>query len=203
MEFYSKIKWILGILLVFVLIVTTNLIDRSNFIQVKDSLITIYEDRLIADEMIFEMSNLFHEKEVAVLTSDTLFYSRLNGKVDTEINGFINRFQRTKLTKEEFEVFDNLKTNFKDIKNAESNFIQSKFTKKETVEKHLKVNKEILYSLSKIQSNEGGRQWSISKNAINTIGLFRQMEIYLLALLAIIVQIIILHKPTGQESDQE
>jgi hypothetical protein len=73
MTFYNKIKWVLGILMVFVLIVATNLIDRSNFIQVRDSVVTIYEDRLIANDLIFEISKLVQEKEIAVALSDSIF----------------------------------------------------------------------------------------------------------------------------------
>lgn len=73
MTFFNKIKWVLSILMVFVLIVTTNLIDRNNFIRVKDSVVTIYEDRLIAKDLIFEMSKAVQEKEVAVAASDTTF----------------------------------------------------------------------------------------------------------------------------------
>jgi len=55
MRFYNKVKWVLGILIVFILILATNLIDRNNFIRVKDSVVTIYEDRLIASDLVFEM----------------------------------------------------------------------------------------------------------------------------------------------------
>jgi len=59
MTFFNKIKWTLGILMVFVLIVTTNLIDRNNFVRVKDSVVSIYEDRLVAKNLILEfMKNL-------------------------------------------------------------------------------------------------------------------------------------------------
>ena len=54
MTFFNKIKWTLGILMVFVLIVTTNLIDRNNFVRVKDSVVSIYEDRLVAKNLILE-----------------------------------------------------------------------------------------------------------------------------------------------------
>jgi len=53
MAFYNKAKWILGILMVFVLIIATNLIDKNNFLKVRDSVVTIYEDRLVAKDLIF------------------------------------------------------------------------------------------------------------------------------------------------------
>mgnify|MGYP006207280059 CR=1 FL=1 len=68
MNFYDKIKWVLGILMVFVLIITTNLLDRNNFVRVKDSVVSIYEDRLIANDLIFEISNSIKQKEIAIVT---------------------------------------------------------------------------------------------------------------------------------------
>jgi len=68
--------------MVFVLIIATNLIDRNNFTRVKDSVITIYEDRLVANDLIFEMSNSFQEKEIAVAASDSAFFLERNKQVN-------------------------------------------------------------------------------------------------------------------------
>lgn len=67
MTFYNKIKWVLGILMIFFIIIATNLIDKNNFVRVRDSVVTIYEDRLIANDLIFEMLKSVQQKEVAIL----------------------------------------------------------------------------------------------------------------------------------------
>jgi hypothetical protein len=64
MTLYHKVKWVLGIFMIFILIIATNLIDKSNFTRVKDSVVAIYEDRLIANDLIFEISNSIGQKEV-------------------------------------------------------------------------------------------------------------------------------------------
>jgi hypothetical protein len=46
----NKIKWSVGLLLVIVLIVSTNFIDQNNFQRIQDSVTSIYEDRLIAKD---------------------------------------------------------------------------------------------------------------------------------------------------------
>lgn len=76
MKLYNKIKWVLGIFMVFILILATNLIDRNNFIRVKDSVVTIYEDRLIASDLVFDMFKLVKKMEVALKLSDTLFFNQ-------------------------------------------------------------------------------------------------------------------------------
>ena len=201
MAFYNKVKWILGILVVFLLIVTTNLIDRNNFLRVKDSIETIYEDRLVANDLIFEMSKSIQDKEVAVAISDAVFFSDKNILINKNLQNFVLRYEKTKLTQEEESVFSDFKQNLALLKNSEIVFIQSKFTQKTLLVTHISNLKENLYSLSKIQLNEGSRQMSVSKKAIDTVELFTHIEIYILILLAIIIQIIVIYTPK-KDSDK-
>ncbi|GAL66830.1 MCP four helix bundle domain-containing protein [Jejuia pallidilutea] len=200
MTFFNKIKWVLSILMVFVLIVTTNLIDRNNFIRVKDSVVTIYEDRLIAKDLIFEMSKAVQEKEVAVAASDTTFFNQYNNKVNDDIQSLISRFEQTKLTLDESKVFDNLKENFQKLKTLENVFKDSDFLAKNNLATGINNLKENLDELSEIQINEGKRQMSISQKAIDTVELFTQIEIYLLVFLAIVIQIIVMYNPKQNKS---
>lgn len=41
----------------FFLVLATNLVDRSNFNRIKNSVISIYEDRLVAKGIIFDMND--------------------------------------------------------------------------------------------------------------------------------------------------
>ena len=52
-----------------------------------------------------------------------------------------------------------------------------------------------LISLSAIQLEEGRKQVSISKKAIDVVELFTNMEIYILIFLAVLIQIIIIYSP--------
>lgn len=200
MAFYNKIKWILGILMVFVLIVTTNLIDRNNFVRVRDSVVTIYEDRLIANDLIFEISKLVQEKEMAVAMSDSVFFEGQNPNVNKTIQGFISSFEQTKLTPEESQVFSDLKENIQALMDSENDFVSSNFETKTEVLGHISSITGDLGRLSKIQLSEGSRQMSISKRAIDTVELFTQIEIYLLVFLAIVVQIIVMYNPKKQST---
>ena len=198
MTFYGKIKWVLGILMVFVLIVTTNLIDRNNFVRVKDSVVTIYEDRLIANDLIFEMSQSVQKKEVALASSDSIFFAQKNDKVYDGMKGFIARFEETKLTDEESKVFADLKQNLETLRDSESAYVASGFMTKDDLEQEISKVKTNLYDLSKIQLREGSRQMNISKRAIDTVELFTQIEIYLLVFMAIVIQIIVMYRPKNK-----
>ncbi|NCP83643.1 MAG: chemotaxis protein [Bacteroidetes bacterium] len=195
MAFYNNVKWVLGILVVFLLIVATNLIDRNNFVRVRESVETLYEDRLIANDLLFELAKTVQENEIAVHLSDTSFFRKQKEKANTDIQRFISRYEQTKLTKEERLLFDNLKMNIQTILKLEPEFINSRFKNKNEILHQISLVKENLYDLTKIQLNEGSRQMSISKQAIDTVELFTQIEIYFLAFLAILIQIIVMYKP--------
>jgi len=195
MGFYNKLKWVLGILMVFVIIVSTNLIDRNNFIRVKDSVVTIYEDRLIATDLIFEMSEAVHTKELAIALEDSIYYTKQNKEANQEVGELISRYELTRLTGNETKIFKELKNNFETLKTLELTYVESSFKQKDLLNQHISELKQNLSELSKIQINEGRKQMSISKKAIDTVELFTQIEIYLLVFLAIIIQIIVMYNP--------
>ena len=200
MTFKSKIKWILGVFVVFFLTIATNLLDRNSFLQIKDSVVAIYEDRLIADNLIFEISNSIHEKEVAIVSADTNFFPERNSELNIDISGFIKSFEDTRLTTKEQNVFEELKSNINDLKAAEIAFINSELHEIEVQLNHIFNIEENLFQLSEIQLKEGSRKASISKKALNTIELFTQIEIYLLVLLAVVISI--MYKPKIEKEEE-
>ncbi len=198
MTFYDKIKWVLGILMVFVLIVTTNLVDRNNFQQVKDSVVSIYEDRLVAKNLILDVTKAIHKTEVALISADTTFFAKERSELNSAIEGLILRFEQTKLTEKEEQEFNDLKSNLEKLYESEKIYVQANFNRSEPVTKSLSEVKENLNALAQIQMSEGARQMSISKRALDSVELFTQMEIALLVILAIIIQVIVIYKPKSE-----
>ncbi|MDO6623670.1 chemotaxis protein [Oceanihabitans sp. 1_MG-2023] len=184
--------------MIFLLIITTNLIDKNNFVRVRDSVVTIYEDRLIAKELIFEMLKSVQDKELAVLLSDSIFFKTQNPKVNNDLQSLISRFEQTKLTVKEDRVFNDFKKNIQLLLDAESRFLDSNYSDNTQVINYIEGLKTNLNDLSKIQIIEGSRQMSISKRAIDTVELFTQIEIYILIFLAILIQIIVMYKPKAR-----
>jgi DNA gyrase/topoisomerase IV subunit A len=185
--------------MIFTLVLTTNLIDRNNFVRVKDSVVTIYEDRIIANDLIFEMSKLVHEKEVAIALSDSIFFNQTNLNVNNNFQNLISRFELTKLTIEENKIFNELKNNFQTLIDSENKFITSNFADNTKVLNYISNIKFNLSDLSKVQLNEGRRQMSISKHAIDKVELFTQIEVYFLVFLAIVIQIIVMYQPKEKD----
>jgi hypothetical protein len=200
MNLGNKIKWVLGILMVFILIVSTNLIDKKNFTRIKDSVETIYEDRLIADDLLFEMSRSIQLRQLAVANSDISFFSKKSETENKKINEYISRYEKTKLTKEEEIKIDELKENFSALLKAEKNITASELNKNKELTTILSTIDDNLYELSKIQLKEGKQEMSVSKLVINEVELFTQIEIYLLIFLGILVQFVVIYNPKPKDS---
>ena len=192
MTVLSKIRWVASILLVFTIVLITNLIDKDNFRKLSDAVTTIYEDRIVASDLIFEMSRIMQAKEIAVLTGDTAFFQSKNDALNRETDVLIESYEETKLTKKEQFVFDQLTEELKTLRSQEQKF-QGELTG--DLQKSLDSINGHLYDLAKIQLQEGRRQVFISDQAKYTLDLFARGEIIFLIIVAILVQIIILYKP--------
>lgn len=197
--FPEKIKWIAGLLVVFFLVLATNLVDRSNFNRIKNSVVSIYEDRLVAKGIIFDMNALVNQKQVALLKSDTTFFSSKIHGVNEKINTLYAAFCKTKVTKEEKLILNNFHTKFEELEELERSNQQYDVSYLNT----LIETKKRLSRLGQVQLDEGKREWlSINRN-INSIDFFTQLEVIFLIITGILVQIIILYKPKSIEKELE
>lgn len=195
MTFFSKVKWIASIMLVFSIVLVTNLIDKENFDRLSYSVKTIYEDRIVASDLLFEISLLIQEKEVAIISEDPAFFQGRNKQVNLEIGGLIERYGQTRLTQQERFSFKQLKEELNQLKEREQNLVNSINNDGSNLLELTGIITQHLRDLSKIQVKEGRRQVAISNSAMDAIDLFTQVEIIFLILMAILVQIIILFKP--------
>lgn len=202
MTVLTKVKWVLGILVVFFLIVATNLVDKKNFESVKDSVVEIYEDRLIAKGIVFEISQLVQEKELAHALSDTAFFRKRKKAVDEEVKILMGRFSETKLTDNEERIFGDLKSNLALLVEYENPEYQPEVGLEDLVNTQFSLVKEELKALSKIQIEEGKRLVLVSQKAIEMVDLFTQIEIYFLIFMAVLIQIIILYSPKRSDEIQ-
>jgi uncharacterized protein YbcC (UPF0753/DUF2309 family) len=192
MNIFTKIRWVASILLVFFIVLITNIIDRDNFNRLTNYVKTMFEDRIVASDLLFDITRIIKEKQIAVLTSDTNFFKNQNNKLNQEIDQLLDRYEITKLTEKEKRYFNLLQEELKSLKQKEKSDVN--LSNGELI-KSIEIIDEHLYKLSKIQLQEGKEQVLISNKAKDTINLYTQGEIIFLIIMAVLVQIIILYKP--------
>jgi hypothetical protein len=193
----SKIKWSVGLILVILLIVATNFIDRNNFQRIQDSVYSIYEDRLIAKDFIFDIQIKIHEKEMLLAQrQDSILASKSTPSRETILE-LVEGFSNTGLTREEKRVLSNLNEEVSSLFTIENSYHKAtneNLTSKRFKEQ-IKTITNTLSQLSDIQISEGKRQMQVGKKAMESIELLTQLEVWIMVFLGVMVQFIILYNP--------
>ena len=200
MKVIDNIKWVSGVLLVFFIILATNLVDKQNFNSLRNSIVTIYEDRIVASDLIFEMGLLIQEKEMALASENSSFYQQENDGVNREIQQLIAQYEETKLTKEERTIFSNLKKDVSFLQQQEQSAGAFENETRQALFETINNIVQDLYDLSKVQLKEGRRVMKRSNRAMETVNLFTQIEIIILIVIAVLIQIIILYTPAKKRN---
>jgi hypothetical protein len=125
-----------------------------------------------------------------------------NSQVNDDIQRFIDRFEETKITKEERVAFNSLINHVENLQRLESEYMDSKFRDKSELLSLISDIKDDLYDLSKVQLKEGKRQMSLSEKTMDTIELFTQVEIIFLIVMAVLIQLIVLYQPKDKKQSQ-
>lgn len=195
MNLFQRVKWFLAVLGVFLLILATNLIDKSNFLRVEETVDKIYNERLLAKELLLDVSIKFHKKELAYALNDSDYLQTKNDVVNAEISKLLGMFDRAQATQKEELILQKLNQNHLKLIELESNLVLNETLYTPACAKiFADINRNIV-ELSTEQVKEGKNQNFLARNAIETVKLFSQIEIYLLIFLALILQIIILYNP--------
>ena len=183
--------------MVFAIVLTTNLIDKDNFNRLRYSVNTIYEDRIVANDLIFDMVLLLHEKEIAIERADSIFWKKKNDETNQDITKLIERYEQTKLTYQEEIAFTRLKRDLQKLTKIEKSYLDSGLGTGVKVDMLYVIGdiKQHLSDLSKVQLEEGKKQLLLSNETMEDIDFFTQAETIFLIVLAVLVQIIIMYKP--------
>ena len=195
MTLFKKIKWFLGILGVFLLVLATNLIDRNNFMRVEESVDNIYNERLLAKELLMDVSLKLHKKELAYSLNDTTYLKTKNDAINTEITQLLEKFDRVGSTKREDLILHNLNENHNKLMALQSKTAsKDKLYTKTCADIFSAINTNIV-ELASEQVKEGNNQKFLARKAVDKVKLFSQIEIYFLIFLGVILQFIILYSP--------
>jgi hypothetical protein len=202
MTVFQKIKWFVAVLGVFLIILMTNLLDKQNFLRVEEVVENIYNDRLLAKELLLDVSTKFHQKELAYVINDTVYLEKKNDKINSEITELLTMFDRTNQTRDERKILVSLRENHDELMRLESNsqLNESLYTKV-----YSDVFSSIAYDIKELsaeQVEEGKLQTMHAKDAVDIANLFSKIEIYILIFLGLVIQFIILYTPKDKSKEK-
>ncbi len=190
----NKIKAVAAVILVFLLVLATNMMDNHHFDVVKRTLKTVYEDRLVVKDYIYKMSDQLNRKQLALLTGDSVRIQRVNAVANDSLQALLNRYSTTRLTTSEARKFNELQENLSALMKNENDWSSENPSGNEVIYSLYENIEDNLDTLFEIQLVEGKRQIDTSNRAIANSDFISKIEMGVLIVLGLIIQIIILYK---------
>ena len=177
MTLTSKFVFVFGLLCAFLLILFSGQANVRHFEKIQSSIEEIYEDRLVVKGIIFELSSLLHQKEIANISGDKSFYTGTNASVNAQIADHLRDFRATKLTPDEEKTLNRFSADFKELYASEEAFDLSDGdeltqTEANTLSNQLKSLHEDLKILADIQLSQGRLKMIVSTKTSDKIVFF-------------------------------
>ena len=198
---------IIGALLV--LLYGKNLLERQSFRAVSGTLSNVYEDRLLVESYIFQISEkLFKIQRLVDHCTINYDYSKAVVEISMEeqaILKIVGAFESTELTEQEALLLADFKQIIvKDlsIKSYQLLYNDSSGVNEEQVkvyDQKIARAQQDLVKLSSIQLEEGEKLVSKAKSLINRSQIWAQFELALLLILVLVIYVYIFKKPVVEE----
>ena len=198
---------IIGLLLVF--LYGKNLLERQSFRAVSGTLSTVYEDRLLVESYIFQISEkLFKIQRLVDHCNINYDYTKVIAEISAQeqvILKLIGSFEATELTTEEATLLTDFKRIIEkdlSIKNYQLLYNDSSGVIVEQVkvyDQKIARAQQDLDKLSNIQLEEGDKLVSKAKTLINRSQIWAQFELALLLILMLVIYVYIFKKPVVED----
>lgn len=194
----NRLYWTLALLVVFFLILGTNRIDQMHFERLKDSLESVYKDRLVVKDYIYDIALNLERKNLEASLGNQAFFGRPSRELSSEIDTLVALFSVSELTRREEQMLNRFKEDGQKLRSLATAYATAD---EDQVEDHrarvLAVvgdMKTTLQVLSDIQIKEGKIEMMNANKSIKAINLFTRIEIIFLVLIGLVIQTLIVIK---------
>jgi hypothetical protein len=208
---YKKRK-ISGFLIIGALVVMLygkNLLERQSFRAVSSTLSEVYEERLLMESYIFQISEkLFTIQKLVDHCTLNYDYSKVVAEISKEeqaILKLLEAFEATQLTEQETTLLTDFKRIIeKDLSIKSYQLLYNDSTgvneaQVKVYDQKIARAQQDLEKLSAIQLEEGGKLVSKAKTLINRSQIWAQFELALLLIFILVIYIYIFKKPVQEE----
>lgn len=166
------------------LVLLSHYLDRLHTENVKSSISTLYEDRLIVEDYILKMTrNIYQIREISN-TDDYHLKERDVKKMIGDINSIYSIFIKTRLTKNEKSTAEELISQIKELE-------QNVFSDKNTVSLHTDTILLSLNKLSQIQLDESKLIMKQAEAQYSKIKTSSQFAFAIIIIILIVLQILV------------
>lgn len=198
-----RIHLIIGLLAVFLLVLGTNRIDVHHFDTAQNALTSVYNDRVLAQDYVYKMSNQVHMQQMAFSNRSTTADVANSCK---ELQTLMDLFASTKLTRNETKVFKRMQTSFDKISKHEKLYLRNNRSSNNNkvldytpVLNDLSEFQSELNNLALIQVSESKNILEAAQKSLDTNRLLSNLEIWFLLIIGIVVQFLIFPRSSKSE----
>ena len=201
---WQKTKAVTALVVVFLLVLATNLMDKNHFEVVEESLTTVYQDRLLAKDYLYKISRQLQQKRNVLRQSDLLEVQSTIEAADDSIKTLMSLYEQTRMTEKERTYLEKLNETEDDLIARESQLFNSpdEATIDATKEQLIQTHEDMITTLDKlfeIQMKEGKRQIDYSNRAIERSNFIAKLEIGALIVIGLIIQFFIFFRPARDD----
>lgn len=169
----------------FLLVLGSNRLDKRHFDTIQKTVNSVYKDRVVVQNLIYQASNIFHEKELRyILDKDNI---EAHAAENENIEQLLKAFRETELTSKEYNLLVQLTGEFQDLKTLERNVSKSLVTEQEKTEviTAIKTIERRWNGLAKIQLEESEQLTQLSNKSLGMNTLLSKMELGFMIIIGI------------------
>jgi hypothetical protein len=190
----AQVAFLLAIILMGILV--KNVMERNNVSDLGDSFSSVYEDRLLVESYIYELSDHLHQKKLIFdnceVNGNALTYRNQIERHNNDIAILIQEYEKTKFTEEESMFFQSFKNSIRKITFLETQYLTFASGKNNSkLDDQFKIASSDLQHLSNIQIAEGKLLSDQSKKIVAGTTILTQFELGMIVIIGLIIQALI------------
>lgn len=171
------------------------LLYEKDYRELDKNMSSMYKDRLMPAGYLFEINDHLYQKKILHM-DETVAAAQLNvqlRKHDEAIARLIDAYEKTYLTKDEQQLWQQLLASLAAYKTAATSYsANSSTTSADVLDKHFLTAQTSLTELNNLQAKEGGLLQNSSKTIIGVTVIQSYLQIAMLLVIAVIVAILLL-----------
>ena len=184
----------IGLVLVFafLLVLGSNRLDQRHFSTIQNTVNSVYKDRVVVQNFIYQLTSIFHQKELRIISNDN---DKTLATENQKVKKLLSDFEATKLTPKEFNLLNKLKDQFLKLQELENRIMETSYNKKSTdivaVGKKLEEVKSSLDGLANIQLEESEQMTQLSNKSLGMNLLLSKLEVAFMIIMGIGILVLI------------
>ncbi len=182
----QRIQIGLVLAMAFLLVLGSNRLDQRHFSTVQTTVNSVYDDRVVVQDFIYQLNNIFHQKELRLVQNNEF---KVDATENQRVEELLTDFGETQLTSEEAILLKDLNSRFTTFKELEQTMANSQEEledgKRTTAIKELNTLGKNLDGLAEIQLEESNQLTQRSKKSLGMNILLSKLEVAFLVIIGI------------------